>query len=101
MQNAAKTYEFASKTASGLADLAGMCDDRTDFKNMINIVVGLPSIIQQQAEMKIREVKEERSGIYNEAESFNIENLDELMEATVLPRFDKEWEQLQHDPTKY
>ena len=101
MQNAAKTYEFASKTASGLADLAGMCDDTTDFKNMMNIVVGLPTIIQQQAEMKIREAKEKVSGVYDGAESFNIENLDQLMEATVLPRFDEEWEQPQHEPTKY
>ena len=101
MQNSAKTYEFASKTASGLADLAGMCDDKTDFKNMMNIVVGLPTIIQQQAEMKIREAKEKVSGIYDGAESFNIENLDHLMEVTVLPRFDEEWQQLQHEPTKY
>ena len=27
LQNASKTYKFASKTAAGLADLAGMCDD--------------------------------------------------------------------------
>ena len=90
LQNAAKTYEFASKTASGLADLAGMCDNRTDFKNMMNIVVGLPAVIQQQAEMKIREEKEKMSGIYDEAEFFDIENLDQLMEAIVLPRFDEE-----------
>ena len=101
LQNAAKTYEFTSKTASGLADLAGMCDDMTDLKNMMNIVVGLPTIIQQQAEMKIREAKEKVSGVYDGAESFNIQNLDQLMEATVLPRFDEEWEQPQHEPTKY
>ena len=59
----------------------------------MNIVVGLPAIIQQQAEMKIREAKEKVSGIYDEAESFNIEDLDQLMEVTVLPRFDEEWEQ--------
>ena len=101
LQNTPKMYEFTSKTASGLADLAGKCDDRTDFKNMMNIVVGLPTIIQQQAEMKIREAREKVSEIYNGAESSNIENLDQLMEATVLPRFDEEWEQLQHEPTKY
>ena len=101
MQNTAKTYEFASRTASGLADLAGMCDDTTDFKSMMNIVVGLPTIIQQQAEMKIREAKEKVSGVYKQSECFNIENLDQLMEATVLPRFDEEWEQPQHEPTKY
>ena len=70
LQNAAKTYEFTSETASGLADLAGMCDDMTDFKSMMNIVVGLPTIIQQQAEMKIREAKEQVSGVYDRSESF-------------------------------
>ena len=101
LQNTAKPYEFASKTAPGLADLAGMCDDMTDFKSMMNIVVGLPTIIQQQAEVKIREAKEKVSGVYDGSESFNIKNLDQLMEATVLPRFDEEWEQPQHEPTKY
>ena len=101
MQNAAKTYEFASKTASGLVDLAGMCDDTTNFKSMMKIVVGLPTIIQQQAEMKIREAKEKVSGVHDRLESFNIKNLDQLMEATMLPRFDEEWEQPQHEPTKY
>ena len=101
LQNAAKTYEFALKTASGLADLARMCDDMTDFKSMMNIVVGLPTIIQQQAEVKIKEAKEKVSGVYDGSESFNIKNLDQLMEATVLPKFDKEWEQPQHEPTKY
>ena len=101
LQNAAKTYEFTSKTASGLADLAGMCDDRTNFKNMMNVVVGLPTIIQQQAEMKIREAKEKLSGVYDKAESFNIKDLDQLIEATVLPRFDEEWEQPQYEPTEY
>ena len=57
---------------------------------MMNIVVGLPAVIQQQAEMKIREEKEKMSGIYDEAEFFDIENLDQLMEVTVLPRFDEE-----------
>ena len=51
--------------------------------------------------MKIREAKEKVSGIYDGAESFNIENLDQLMEATVLPRFDEEREEPQHEPTKY
>ena len=96
-----KTSEFASKTASGLADLAGMCKDMTDFKSMMNIVVGPPTTTQQQAEMKIREAKEKASRVYDDSESFNIENLDQLMEATVLPRFDEEWEQPQHEPTKY
>ena len=58
LQNAAKTYEFAAKTAAGLADLAGMCDGGTDFKDMMNVVIGLPSRIQQQAETKIKEAEE-------------------------------------------
>ena len=45
LQNASKAYEFGSKTASGLADLAGMCNDRKDFKNMMDVVIGLPSMI--------------------------------------------------------
>ena len=101
LQNASKTYEFASKTASGLVDLAGMCNDRYNFRNMMDVVIGLPSVIQQQAEMKIREAKEKVSGVYDGAESFNIKDLDQLMEVTVLPRFDEEWEQPQHEPTKY
>ena len=47
LQNAAKTYEFIAKTAAGLADLAGMCDGGIDFKEMMSIVVGLPSRIQE------------------------------------------------------
>ena len=101
LQNAAKTYEFTSNKASGLVDLAGMCDDTTEFKSMMNIVVGLPTIIQQLAEMKIREAKEKVSGVYDRSESFNIKNLDQLMEMTMLPRFDEEWEQPQHETTKY
>ena len=101
LQNASKTYEFTSKTASGLANLAGMCNDRNDFRNMMDVVIGLPSMIQQQAELKIREAKEKISGIYDEAKSPNIENLDKLMEVTVLPRFDKQWEQPQHESMRY
>ena len=45
LQNASRTYEFVAKIAAGLADLAGMCDGGKDFKDMMNIVVGLPSMI--------------------------------------------------------
>ena len=83
LQNAAKTYEFASKTAAGLVDLAGMCDGGADFKEMMSIVVGLPSKIQQQAEMKIREAEEKGTGVHDKIESVNIESLDELMMATI------------------
>ena len=68
LQNAAKTYEFAAKTAGGLADLAGMCNGGADFKNMMSIVVGLPSRIQQQAEMKIKEAEEKGTGIHDKIE---------------------------------
>ena len=101
LQNAAKFYEFASKTAAGLADLAGMCHGGADFKDMMSIVVGLPSKIQQQAEMKIKEAKEKGTGIHSEIELVNIESLDELMTATTLPKFDEEWEYPQYEPMKY
>ena len=52
LQNASRTYEFTAKTAAGLADLTGMCDSGKDFKDMMNVVVGLPSMIQQLAEAK-------------------------------------------------
>ena len=58
LQNASKMYEFAAETAVGLVDLGGMCDGRMDFKDMMNVVVGLPSMIQQQAETKIKEAEE-------------------------------------------
>ena len=101
LQNAAKTYEFASKTAVGLADLAGMCDGGADFKEMMSIVVGLPSNIQQQAEMKIREAEEKGTGVHDKIESVNIESLDKLMTATILPKFDEKWEHSHYEPTKY
>ena len=101
LQNAAKTYEFAAKTAAGLADLAGMCDGGADFKDMMSIVVGLPSRIQQQAEMKIKVAEEKGTGIHDKIESVNIESLDKLMTATILPKFDEEWEHPHYEPTKY
>ena len=101
LQNAAKTYEFAAKTAVGLADLAGMCDGGTDFKDMMSVVVGLPSRIQQQAEMKIKEAEEKGAGVHNKIELVNIKNLDKLMTATILPKFDEEWEHPQYEATKY
>ena len=48
LQNASRTYKFSARTAAGLANLTGMCDSGNDFKDMMNIVVGLPSMIQQQ-----------------------------------------------------
>ena len=61
LQNASRTDKFAAKTAAGLADLAGMCDSGKDFKDMMNVVVGLPSMIQQQAEAKIKEAEERKA----------------------------------------
>ena len=99
--NAAKTYEFASKTAAGLADLAGMCDGRADFKEMMSLVVGLPSKIQQQAEMKMKEAEEKGTRVNDKIELVNIESLDKLMTATILQKFDEKWEHLHYEPTKY
>ena len=101
LQNAAKTYEYSSKTAAGLADLAGMCNGRSDFKEMMNVVVGLPSKIQQQAEIKIKEAEKEGRRIQDKIEVVNIESIDELMMATILPKFDEQWKHPQHEPTKY
>ena len=42
--------------------------------------------------MKIKEAKEKGTGIYAKIELVNIKSLDELMTATILPRFDEEWE---------
>ena len=57
LQNASKTYEYASRMAAGLADLVGMCEDRTKFNQMMKIVVGLPNLIQQQAGPKVKEAE--------------------------------------------
>ena len=101
LQNAAKTYEFAAKTADGLADLAGMCDGGMDFKDMMNVIVGLPSKIQQQVETKIKEAEEKGAKVHNRKESVSIKNLDDLMMATILPKFKEEWEHPQYEDTKY
>ena len=90
-----------AKTAAGLADLASMCDGRANFKDMMSVVVGLPSRIQQQAETKIKEAEEKGMGIQYKIESVNMESLDELMMATILPKFDEEWEHPHYEPTKY
>ena len=50
LQNASRMYNYAARTAVGLADLAGMCDSEKDFRDMMNVVFGLPAMIQQQAE---------------------------------------------------
>ena len=101
LQNATKTYEFASKTAVGLADLASMCDGGADFKEMMSIVVGLPSKIQQQEELKMKEAEEKDMGVHNKIESVNIESLDELMTATILLKFNERWEHPHYEPSKY
>ena len=35
-----KTDDYAARTAAGLADLAGMCEDGKDFKEIIKVVDG-------------------------------------------------------------
>ena len=101
LQNASRTYEFASKTAAGLANLAGMCDGGKDFKDMMNVVVRLPAMIQQQAEVKIKEAEERKAAIQDRMEIISIKNLDQLMVATILPKFKEEWEDQQFEATKY
>ena len=100
-QNASRTYEFVVKKAAGLADLAGMCDGGKDFKDIMNIVVDLPSMIQQQAEAKIKEVEERNAEIQDKTELVSIKNLNQLLIATVLPKFKEEWEHPQFEATKY
>ena len=100
LQIAAKTYEFVAKTTAELADLAGMCNSRADFKDMMSIVVELPLMIQQQAETKTKEAEEKGTGIHDKIESVNIGSLDKLI-ATILLKFDDEWEHLHYEPTKY
>ena len=90
LQNTSRTYKFAVKTAAKLADLAGMCDGGKHFKDMMNVVVGLPSMIQQQVEVKIKEAEERKVEIQDRKELVSIKNLDQLMIATVLPKFKEE-----------
>ena len=101
LQNASKTYKFVVKTAAGLADLAGMCDGGMDFKDMMNVVVGLPAMIQQQAKTKIKEAEEKGEKVQDRIESVSIKSLNDLMTATILPKFKEEREDLQFEATKY
>ena len=87
--------------AAGLADLAGMCDGGVDFKNMMNVVVGLPLMIQQQVETKVKEAEEKGAKVQDKIESVNIKNLDDLMTATILPKFKEEWNEPEFEATKY
>ena len=68
---------------------------------MMNIVVGLPAMVQQQAEAKIKEVEERKVVIQDRTEIVSIKNLDQLMVATILPKFKEEWEDPQLEATKY
>ena len=68
---------------------------------MMNVIIGLPSRIQQQVETKIKEAEEKGAKVHDKIESVNIRNLDELMTATILPKFDEEWEHLQYEAMKY
>ena len=100
-QNPSRTYEYASKTAASLVDLAGMCDGGKDFKDMMNIVVGLSGLIQQQVEAKIKEAEERKVAIQDRTKIVNIKSLDQLMAATILPKFKEEWENPEFEATKY
>ena len=100
-QNASKMYDYTAKTAAGLADHAGMCDNGEDFKEMMKVVVGLPSMIQQQVETKIKEAKERKKERQNRMEPMVMKNMDQLMIATILSQFKEAWEDLQFEATKY
>ena len=69
-------YKFVAKTAVGLVDLAGMCDGATDFKDMMNVVVGLPARIQQ-AEVKIKKAEEKGAKVQDKLEAVSIKNLED------------------------
>ena len=90
LQNASRTYNYAARTAAGLADLAGMCDSEKDFRDLMNVVFGLPAMLQQQAEAKIIETGERKTEIQDTMEPVGIKNLDQLMIATILPMFKQE-----------
>ena len=77
LQNGLRTYKYALKTVAGLADLAGMCNDGNNFKDMMNIVVRLPGMIQQQAEAKIKEGEERKAAIQDRTDMVSIKNLDQ------------------------
>ena len=68
---------------------------------MMNIVVRLPGMIQQQVEAKIKEAEERKGAIQDRTEIVNIKNLDQLMAATILPKFKEEWEDPEFEATKY
>ena len=101
LHNTSKTYKYASKTVAGLADLAGLCDSGKDFKAMMNIVVGLPGMIQQEAEAKVKEAEERKLTMQVRTEMVSFKNLDQLMAATVLAKFKEDWENPEFEPTKY
>ena len=58
-------------------------------------------MIQQQAETKIKEEEEKGVKVQDKMESFSIKSLDDLMTATILPKFKNEWEEPQFEATKY
>ena len=51
--------------------------------------------------MKMKEAEEKGTRVHDKIESVNIESLDKLMTATILPKFDEKWEHLHYEPTKY
>ena len=78
-----------------------MCDCGKDFKDMMNIVVRFSAMIQQQAEAKIKEAAERKVTIQDRMEIVSIKNINQLMVATILPKFKEEWEDPQFEATKY
>ena len=101
LQNASKTYDYAARTAAGLADLAGMCEDRTEFGEMMKVVVGLPSLIQQQAEAKVNKAEKKTDELPLRTESVSTQSIQQLMVVTGLPEFNQEWESPEFESTRY
>ena len=98
---ASKTYDYTSKTAAGPADLVGMCEDRSEFTTMRKAVIGLPALIQQEAEAKIAEAERKTSKLQEQKESESMGSIEQLMIATGLPTFNEEWNRPEHESMRY
>ena len=64
-------------------------------------MVSLPSMIQQQAEAKMKEAEKRKAQVQERTELITIKNLDHLMTAMILLKFKEEWEDPEFEATKY
>ena len=51
--------------------------------------------------MKIKEAEERKAKVQDRSELISFKNLNQLMIATILPKFKEEWEDPQFESTKY